>query len=279
MSDVKKAEELLLAAEKKKNSFSMFGFGANRFEDAAEMYEKAGNLFKMNSAWKEAGNAFRECAACHTKSASHHEAATALTSAAGCFKKVDQSEAIKCQTEAIDEYCKLGRFAMAAKIQKDIAENYESQLDFDNAIVAYRQAANWYSGEDSTSSANACLLKVAQFSAQTESYTEAIDLYEQVAFASLDSNLLKWSVKDYFLRAGLCHICAGDIVAAEKALDKYDNMDATFSSTREFSLLKNIIDSVKTGDVAEFTNQVADYDAVSKLDSWKKRFCCVLRML
>jgi hypothetical protein len=57
------------------------------------------------------------------------------------------------------------------------------------------------------SSSNQMLLKVAQFAAQTEKYDKAIEIYETVAKKSIDNSLLKWSVKEYFLKAGLCHLC------------------------------------------------------------------------
>ena len=52
-----------------------------------------------------------------------------------------------------------------------------------------------YEGEEQTSTANTCKLKVAQFSAKLECYVKAIELFEAVALASLDNNLLKYSVK------------------------------------------------------------------------------------
>jgi hypothetical protein len=57
--------------------------------------------------------------------------------------------------------------------------------------------------------AQGCLLKVAHFSAQLEKYDRAIEIFEQVANASLDNQLAKWSLKEYFLKAGLCHMCTG----------------------------------------------------------------------
>lgn len=58
------------------------------------------------------------------------------------------------------------------------------------------------------SSASTCLLKVALFSAQLEKYDAAIRIYEDIASQSVDNQLLRWSVKEYFLRAGMCHLCA-----------------------------------------------------------------------
>lgn len=59
------------------------------------------------------------------------------------------------------------------------------------------------------SMANKCYLKVAQIAADLGMYEEAIEKFEKVASAAVDDALLKWSLKEYFLKAGLCHICTG----------------------------------------------------------------------
>lgn len=53
-------------------------------------------------------------------------------------------------------------------------------------------------------------------------YGKAVEIYEVVARQSLDSNLLKYSVKGYLLNAGLCHLCGSDAVAINNALEKYN---------------------------------------------------------
>lgn len=50
------------------------------------------------------------------------------------------------------------------------------------AVEHYEQAAEYFKGEESTSSANKCMLKVAQYAAQLEDYEKAIQIYEQVQF-------------------------------------------------------------------------------------------------
>ena len=108
---------------------------------------------------------------------------------------------------AIDYYLEDGKFSIAARHQKSVAEMYENEGDIQNASEQYEKAGELYEGENSTSSANQCKLKVAQYSAQLGNYNKAIEIYEKVAISSLDNNLLKWSAKDYFLRAGICHLC------------------------------------------------------------------------
>lgn len=44
-----KAQDLVKRADKKLNSFGLFGFGS-KYEDAADLYEKAANQFKLAKA-------------------------------------------------------------------------------------------------------------------------------------------------------------------------------------------------------------------------------------
>ena len=50
-----KAQELLVKAEKRLNSWTNFLSGENKYDAAAEMYSKAANLFKVSKNWSEAG--------------------------------------------------------------------------------------------------------------------------------------------------------------------------------------------------------------------------------
>ena len=69
---------------------------------------------------------------------------------------------------AISMRCDAGRFSNAAKLQKQVGELYEQQNNKEEALEAYRQAADYFAGENQSSSANNMLLKVAQFSAELE---------------------------------------------------------------------------------------------------------------
>lgn len=56
--------------------------------------------------------------------------------------------------------------------------------------------------------ANKLFLKVADLAAIAGDYYKSTEQYEKVAKSSIDNNLMKWSVKDYLLKAGICHLAA-----------------------------------------------------------------------
>ena len=116
-------------------------------------------------------------------------------------------KAVELYEEAISIYCDMGRFSNAAKLEKEIAEMYENDNQPDKCVQHYQQAANYFQGEDSVTSENQCLLKVAHFQALSEKYEEAIAIYVKVAQACLEKNVLKYSAKGHLFCAGILHLC------------------------------------------------------------------------
>ncbi|CAJ0844749.1 2012_t:CDS:2 [Entrophospora sp. SA101] len=218
----------------------------------------------------EAGDAFIKAANMQLQLNERDEASTTFINASKCYRKCSFEEAISSLKQAIEILTDRGRFQAAANLQKDIAQIYESDLvDLEKAMQAYEIAAEWYLGEESTALANGCFIKAATFAATLEQYDKAIEKFEQVAMASLDNQLAKWSLKEYFLKAGLCHIAFGDHIGARRAIERYGDVDVTFSGTRECQFLEAILEAVEGGDVETFTNRVVEFDQLTKLDNWK----------
>ncbi|KAI8368306.1 soluble NSF attachment protein [Radiomyces spectabilis] len=266
----RQAQELLQQAEKKLNGWSWFG-GGNKEEEAAEIYEKAGNTFKLAQRWPEAADAFMKAAELYKKIPDErYEASKAFENAAKCLKRNDAEGAVKALQEAITIDKDGANFRNAAKHHQEIAEIYESDvIDLQGAMDNWDAAAHLYMADDSQAMVNKCLLKVAHFAAQLEQYDSAIEKFETVATNSVDNQLTKWSLKEYFLKAGLCYLCTQDTVRTRQALDKYVSMDLSFESTREYQFLQSILECVENGEVEIFTHKVYEFDQLTKLDNWK----------
>ncbi|PVD26723.1 hypothetical protein C0Q70_14401 [Pomacea canaliculata] len=266
-----KGMQLMQEAEKKQKTTkgffsSMFGGGSSKQEEAAELYVRAANAFKMAKKWSMAGEAFCRAAELQLALGSKHEGATHYVDAGNCYRKGDANEAVRCLQKAIEIYTDMGRFTIAAKHHISVAEIYETELiDIEKAIANYEQAADYYKGEESNSSANKCLAKVAEFSAQLENYEKAIEIYEQLGMFAMDNSLLKYSAKDHFFRACVCHMCV-DLVNAQLSVEKYENMFPAFSDSRECKLIKNLLKACEEENVDAFTEALRDFDSISRLD-------------
>lgn len=267
-----KAIQLLAEADKKlKSAQGFFGsmFNAeSKIIDACELYTKAANSFKMAKKWSASGSAFCKSAELQLKLSNKHEAATNYGEAANCYKKSEAHKAVECLQKGNEIYTDMGRFTMAAKNHMIIAEIYENEIvDLDRAISHYEQAADYFKGEESYSSANKCLLQVARYSAQMDKYEKAINIFEEVGKSALDSALLKSSAKEYFFKAALCHLCI-DTLNATQAVAKYSEIFPAFQDSRECKLITTLATKLEDQDLDGFTAAVADYDAISRFDQW-----------
>ncbi|KAK6943405.1 hypothetical protein RJ641_024507 [Dillenia turbinata] len=267
MSDqIAKGEEYETKAEKKLIGWGLFG---SKYDDAADLFEKSANCFKLAKSWNQAGLVYIKLANCYLKMDSKHEAAQAYVNAANCYKKVSPKEAISCLDRAVNLHLESGKLTMAARYYKEIAELYESDQNLEQAITYFERSAEFFESEESTTSANQCKQKVAQYLAQLEQYPKAVQIFEEIAKHSLGNNLLKYGARGHLLNAGLCQLCRGDVVAITNSLERYQDLDPTFSRTREYQFLSDLAAAIDEEDVGKFTNVVKEFDSMTPLDSWK----------
>ncbi|KAI0082290.1 vesicular-fusion protein SEC17 [Panus rudis PR-1116 ss-1] len=265
------AQTLLEKADKKANSSTgWFSSASTKYEEAGDLYQQAANAFKIDKLFKEAGDAHAREAECREKCQEANEAAQAWWNAAKAYKRVSPDLAIQALSHTITHLTQQGRFRQAADREKEIGQIYLQEVnDLRKACESFERAAEWYAQEDATATANACYKDAADLHGELEEYPQAIARYEQVANASLNSALTKYSVKEYWLRASLCALAMGDPVTCKRNLQKYASLDTTFSSTREYKFVNALVDAMEAGDQEAFTAAVFEFDQVTKLDNWK----------
>ncbi|KAI0124533.1 TPR-like protein [Hypoxylon sp. NC0597] len=265
---LQKADKALASAS---GGFSFFGGREDKYQNAADLYIEAANSFRIQKMNREAGQAFEKAAAVQSKQLNEpDDAANTLVDAFKVYRKENPEDAVRCLDVAINQYCKKGNFRRAAQHKESMGEIFENEIgDTKRALECYEVAAGWYEGDNAAALANKLWLKVADIAAIEGDYYKAIEQYEKVAGASINNNLMRYSVKDYFLKAGICHLATGDMVAANRALEKYRDLDPTFPSTREYQLLTDLIAAIEAGNQDQFTDKLFQYDQMSKLDKWK----------
>ncbi|KAI9760011.1 MAG: Diphthamide biosynthesis protein 1 [Chaenotheca gracillima] len=251
--------------------FSLFGGRQEKFENAADLYTQAANAFRIQNLGKEAGQAFERAAAIQTKNLNEpDDAANTLAEAFKSYRKTDPEDAARVLDQAINHYTLKGNFRRAATHKQNLAEVYEVQIgDRKRAIDAYETAAGWFEADNAEALANKLFLKVADLAALEGDYYKSIEHYEKVAKSSVNNNLMRWSVKDYFLKSGICLLATNDLVAVNRGLESYRELDNTFASTREHQLLVDLAGAVEAGEQEAFTDKLFQFDRLSKLDNWK----------
>lgn len=270
-----RAQDFLKKAEKRLNSWSMFS-SSSKFEDAAELFEKAANNFKMAKNYNGASQAFKSKADCDIRMGNHYHAATGLVAAADILKKDSPEEALALYEQTIGLFGEGGKFGQAAKVCETMGEVMEEDNRLQDAIAKYQQAADYFQGEKSISRANKCLEKIARHSATLEQYPDSVRIFELLGTESLSNNLLKFGAKKHFLHAGFCTLARGDFVAGSQAVDRYSSLDYSFDSSREQRLLAALAQACEDYDAPAFATELSQFDAMTKLDPWE--ICILLRV-
>jgi len=266
--------DLIAQGEKKlKGGF----FSGGKPDEAAEFFTKAGNIYKMQKKVNEAAECYMRAASCYLTAKSGHDAANSFMNAANVYRKTNPLEAVKCLEKCGEFYAQEGRWSMAAKNMKEIAEIYEKEAQIDKALAAYEKAAEYYEGDNAPSSADGCLTQVALLAAQDGKYGHAVKIYDQLATSCLDSKLRQFNFRDFAFRAVLCHLANADLVSAKRAVEKYHGLEPGFASSREYKLCIEITTALENYDSDAYTAAVQEFDSVIKLDQWKSNILLKIR--
>ena len=254
------------AETKLAKKWQMFG---NKYDDAVDLFKQAANLYKMGKAYQESGDAHKKQAECYVQLEQKHEAATAFSDSAKAYKQVNPVEAVNSLVSACEYYTEMGRFNIAAKVEQQIAEISEEMGELEIALEHYEIAAEYFEGEGQESQANKIKIKIADHMALgSKNYTKACMIYEKIGKEYLKKNLLKWSAKNLFIKAGICHICLDDTIGSQRAVENYCTWDVTFATQRECKFLIALNKSYKNNDSDSFAFAIQAYDEIKPLDKW-----------
>ncbi len=109
-------DKLRKEAEKILTKTTIFGFGkSQKFEDASEKFKEAGNAFKLEKNWSEAGQCFIQAASAVKQSDNPNDARGYYVEAGNCYKRTSPQDAIEAFDQAIDYYTRSGGWSMAAR--------------------------------------------------------------------------------------------------------------------------------------------------------------------
>lgn len=100
-------------------------------------------------------------------------------------------------------------------------------------------------------------------------YDAALEIYESIAKASMESNLLKFNAKNHLLNAGICALATKDLVLVQMKWNDFQDIDYTFAESREGKFLQAMIQSFENYNADAFADAVYQFDTISKIEPWK----------
>ncbi|CAI2376770.1 unnamed protein product [Moneuplotes crassus] len=255
------------ASKKEKGScfINLFSNKEARMEEVKELYEKAANSYKLAQEWEKAGQMYRKCADLERQT--NGIPAQYLLDSLTCYKKVNHAEYLALAEETIVILSEDGRLDQAARLRKEVAESYEQQAEYPQAILEYEKAAQLYEMEDTHSFASQCYVKEADLMVMVKEadLVKIIQTYEKVINEYLKKDMLKSSSKGLVLKVCLCYLANDDLVGAKNRHHTFSQEDATFSNSREGELLSSLFTAKELKDVDLFQKTLHDYNKITPL--------------
>lgn len=231
----------------------------------------------------EASRTFKLAAEYFTQAGNNLEAQQNYRNSAKSMKISSPIDAVPLFEIVIQSLMNAGRFNMAANLYLQIAQIYEGEGMQTNAIDYYNEASSCYLSDGSLSLANCTLLKVADISANLDNFKQSVNIFEQVAKASADNTLTKWSITRYLMKAALCQMAIdaklGNMMNLRKCINEWKQLYPLFDNTREMRFIEDCIFAFEEGDTAKFSDIVFAFDAISRIDQWKTRILLIVKKL
>jgi tetratricopeptide (TPR) repeat protein len=131
-------------------------------DEALMLYYKSALCFQLSGQWQDAGDSLVLCAKLLRRQGMHGQAGAVFTEAAESYLKVDLEEASRTYEVSASAYCDQGRFDIAGKIELLIADIQLRNKHWGEAILHYKRAATYFTGEQALDLCDLCWERIAE---------------------------------------------------------------------------------------------------------------------
>lgn len=269
-ADIEEADKLC------KNTLfrKLFGHSNEKLEEASHMYSKIAMKYKLKKDFKNALSMYLKSKDCLEKitdgSVFTSDIDECLINAVDCNLKLGNiDDALELIYQICDDISDKNKSKLYASYKKIALQIIQENKNIDKGIVLLEKSIAFFELHDYSSDFIECCKIIGRINANNNNYLEAIEYFERIVNYCTGINNLKYQSYNYLTDAMLCHIASGDIVSAEYNLNKYINIDYSFSAKREFGLINDIITCYKEANTTQFTVAVKNYDDIQKLDPWR----------
>lgn len=268
--DAKKHENKAKSEMKKKHWFD----GGNKYEEAVEYYEKAGNCYKACKQYERAYQMYMNASQCYENLKDINGRASSIVEASNCIVYSDMGIYIELIGQACKLYVELGRYSIVGKLYYEAGEKNESSpID---ALELYLRSSHYYRTAEQVATANKSEVKCADIYIILNKCKEAVEMYDKLIKDCIDGPT-KYSAGTFIFKAMLSHMilettrmCISideQCNELENILDEYATMSSYFDDSREHRFLKKVLESWKNSSVEEFEEAVKEYDNITKLST------------
>ena len=246
-----------------------------RYEDACNLYEKAGNKYKEAHQWRKAADCFENCSKIQINL--KQNPIKYYKESFFCYTKTNSDINSKKIFEKMNQYLeKEGDFYQAGKNNEQMAIKSENNEYYNEAINYYSQASYYYELDGKHESLkNKMQIKVAELMIlynHPDAPSKVPTIMENIAKNYSKNPITKYTAKDYFGKAILSSIYFNnDMSEGKKLINKYKAIDPSFEESSIYNLCYDVIKSIENNDVLSLKKIIQNYKEISEEDEFTNK--------
>lgn len=246
-----------------------------RFEDACNLYEKAGNKYKESHQWRKAADCYENCS--KIKIDLKQNPIKYYQESFFCFTKANSDINSKKVFEKMNQYLeKEGDYYQAGKNNEQMGIKSENNEYYNEAINYYSQAFYYYELDGKHESLkNNMQIKVAELMMlhnHPDADSKIPAIMENLANNCLKNPITKNTAKDYFGKAILSGIYFNnDISEGNRLINKYKSKDPSFEESTIYNFCCDVIKSIANNDVDNLNKSIQNYKEISDVDEFTNK--------
>ena len=265
-------------AETVLNHESYFNAYFLKFDEGSFFYYRASIAFRACERWRDAGECLVKCANIFLRQKMFSEAAVLFAESAEVLMKIDKGECVKCMEQSISIYCDVGRFDIAAKLEREVALIHFESMDWDESLMHFKRASEFFLSEQMFEQSSFCLDQSAMCLMEIGEYGNAYEVYLSIARACIESNLLFFNHTEKIFKAVLCLFALSVEKGDKRGVAKYQNISKIlddmkkeffmWGNSKENLFLRNMIKIRMDADIDAFADHLYFWDNVKPLDKY-----------
>ena len=246
-----------------------------RYEDACNLYEKAGNKYKESHQWRKAADCYENCS--KIKIDLKQNPLKYYQESFFCYTKANSDINSKKIFEKMNQCLeKEGDFYQAGKNSEQMGIKNENNEYYNEAINYYSQASYYYELDGKHESLkNNMQIKVAELMMlynHPDAPSKVPTIMENLAKNYLKNPITKYTAKDYFGKAILSGIYFNnDISEGKRLINKYKEIDPSFEESSIYNLCYDIIKSIENNDINNLKKSIQNYKEISDVDEFTNK--------
>lgn len=284
-NNIEKANAKIVLAKKVLKKWSITKSKEEKYDEAYELFEEAGNIYRSEDECMLAIDAYISAIECcdvlikmsgGNKSGPNKNKRQLCTTIARLAKTHRLDQTIKYYKTALDMWGGSDDVNQIGKLWCEYGDIYRDNIfdgDSDDnilfAIEAYKKATSVYIGSDYYhSSATKPFIESINLMMMINKYQEILNDFDSMIKSNSSSGTsLYWLLKDTFINVMICSMIHENFDKTKYRIDEYydfvGNNALTFRNTK---FLEQLMESINTLNETDFKNVITEYDKSNKLN-------------